>query len=141
MSCTGAPPKWHLAIRASGTTWRVASEVSADWQRQRRPAIGPSPSTRHNTHVSAAIGTARPAGEANHLGELKALLSRPSVDYRARLFLGYALAKELDDMGHFDEAFHWFAAAAKARRSRLSYDVTTDEHKLSRIAEAYPREA
>jgi tetratricopeptide (TPR) repeat protein len=81
------------------------------------------------------------SGEANHVGELKALLSRPSVDYRARLFLGYALAKELDDMGHFDEAFHWFAAAAKARRSRLSYDVTTDERKLSRIAEAYPREA
>ena len=81
------------------------------------------------------------SSEANHLGELKALLSRPSVDYRARLFLGYALAKELDDMGHFDEAFHWFAAAAKARRSRLSYDVTTDERKLSRIAEAYPREA
>jgi Tfp pilus assembly protein PilF len=79
--------------------------------------------------------------EANHVGELEALLARPSVDHRALLFLGYALAKELDDVGRFDEAFHWFATAAKARRSRLTYAVTTDERKLSRIAEVYPHEA
>ena len=68
------------------------------------------------------------------------MLAGPSVDYRARLFLGYALAKELDDLGHFDEAFQWFSAAATARRSRLSYDVTADEHKLARITEVYLRE-
>jgi hypothetical protein len=79
--------------------------------------------------------------EANHVSELEALLARPSVNYRARLFLGYALAKELDDVGRFDEAFHWFATAAKARRTRLAYDVRTDEGKLARIAAAYPPEA
>jgi hypothetical protein len=81
------------------------------------------------------------SAEANHISELEALLSPPHTEHRARLFLGYALAKELDDVGRFDEAFHWFAAAAKARRTRLAYDVTTDERKLSRIAEVYPREA
>ncbi len=80
------------------------------------------------------------SSDANHLRELKALLARSSVDYRARLFLGYALAKELDDLGHFDEAFYWFSEAAKARRSRLSYDVAADERKLARIKEVYPRE-
>jgi tetratricopeptide (TPR) repeat protein len=55
-----------------------------------------------------------------------------------RVFLGYALAKELDDVGRFDEAFHWFATAASARRSRLAYDVATDEHKLERIADVFP---
>ena len=78
--------------------------------------------------------------QANHLDELQALLARPDPGHRAQMFLGYALGKELDDLGRFDEAFHWFATAAGARRSRLSYDVATDERKLERIAECYPPE-
>jgi tetratricopeptide (TPR) repeat protein len=79
------------------------------------------------------------APEANHIDELEAQLARPDVEYRARVFLGYALAKEFDDVGRFDEAFRWFAAAAHTRRARLAYDVATDERKLRRIAEVYPR--
>jgi tetratricopeptide (TPR) repeat protein len=75
--------------------------------------------------------------DANHVGALEAELDRRATDYRARVFLGYALAKELDDLGRFDDAFRWFHAAATARRARLDYDVATDERKLSRIAEVY----
>jgi tetratricopeptide (TPR) repeat protein len=77
---------------------------------------------------------------ANHIEELQAQLTRAGDDYRALVFLGYALGKELDDVGRFDEAFHWFATAAKARRSRLVYDVATDEGKLRRIAEVFTRD-
>jgi tetratricopeptide (TPR) repeat protein len=77
--------------------------------------------------------------QANHIEELKAHLVRPDVEHRARVLLGYALAKELDDIGQFDDAFHWFGIAAAARRSRLAYEVATDERKLMRIAEVYPR--
>lgn len=79
--------------------------------------------------------------QANHIEELEARLARPDADYRARVFLGYALAKELDDVGRFDDAFRRFSAAAQARRARLAYDVATDERKLSCIAEAYPRDS
>jgi hypothetical protein len=72
--------------------------------------------------------------------ELEQLLARHAGDYRAELFLGYALAKELDDLDRFDEAFAWFARAAGARRSRLNYDVKADEAKLQRIAAVYTRE-
>lgn len=75
--------------------------------------------------------------EANHIDELQALLARANLEERARVFLGYALAKELDDVGRFDAAFHWFAAAAAARRSRLAYAVAADEHKLRRIEEVF----
>jgi tetratricopeptide (TPR) repeat protein len=78
--------------------------------------------------------------QENHVAELQAHLQRAAADYRARLFLGYALAKELDDLGRFDEAFHWFAAAARTRRERLAYDVAVDERKLARIAEVYRHE-
>jgi tetratricopeptide (TPR) repeat protein len=79
--------------------------------------------------------------EANHVAELESQLARPDLEHRARVFLGFALGKELDDLGRFDAAFHWFATAARARRSRLAYDVATDERKLERIAACYPREA
>jgi tetratricopeptide (TPR) repeat protein len=76
---------------------------------------------------------------ANHVGELQARLARAGHDHRAVVFLGYALAKELDDLQRFDEAFRWFAAAASTRRAHLAYEVLTDERKLGRIAEAFPR--
>jgi len=76
--------------------------------------------------------------QGNHIDELTALLTGPNIQYRAQIFLGYALAKELDDVGRFDEAFRWFAIAAKSRRERLAYDVATDERKLRRITKCYP---
>jgi tetratricopeptide (TPR) repeat protein len=79
--------------------------------------------------------------EANHIDELQARLARTGPDHRAQLFLGYALAKELDDLQRFDEAFHWFATAAKARRSHLNYDIAADEGKLRRIAQVFSRDA
>jgi tetratricopeptide (TPR) repeat protein len=78
--------------------------------------------------------------ESNHIAELQEKLTRADLEHRARVFLGFAIAKELDDLQRFDEAFHWFASAASARRSRLAYDVSADEHKLGRIAEVFPRE-
>jgi hypothetical protein len=79
--------------------------------------------------------------DANHVEQLQALLTHPELSFQGRLFLGYALGKELDDLQRFDEAFHWFSTAASARRSRLQYDIGADELKLRRIAAVYPAEA
>ncbi len=76
--------------------------------------------------------------EANHVASLQALLARPGLEDRARVFLGYALGKELDDLQRFQEAFRWFSEAATTRRRHLSYDVAVDEDKLQRIAAAFP---
>lgn len=78
---------------------------------------------------------------ANHVAQLQRELARPGLEDRARVFLGYALGKELDDLGRYAEAFEHFAAAASTRRRHLSYDVAVDEHKLRRIAEVFPRDS
>jgi tetratricopeptide (TPR) repeat protein len=75
---------------------------------------------------------------ANHIEELQSKLSCPEIGDRARVLLGYALAKELDDLQRFDEAFHWFAEAASTRRRHLAYDVGVDERKMQRIKETFP---
>ncbi|HTC17319.1 MAG TPA: sulfotransferase [Steroidobacteraceae bacterium] len=80
------------------------------------------------------------SADSNHIEELTTLLRGGVAEYRAQVLLGYALAKELDDIGRYDEAFRWFAVAAQARRSRLAYDVATDEGKLRRVAEVYPQQ-
>jgi tetratricopeptide (TPR) repeat protein len=80
------------------------------------------------------------ADDANHIEELRSRLAGPRIDVDGKIFLGYAPAKELDDVRRFDEAFHCFAAAAAARRGRTKYDVARDEQVLRRIAETYPRE-
>jgi len=75
----------------------------------------------------------------NHVEAMRQALARRPEEYRARLFLGYALGKELDDLERFDDAFSCFALAARARREQLDYDVVTDERKLQRIADVYDR--
>jgi tetratricopeptide (TPR) repeat protein len=77
--------------------------------------------------------------QANHLDELRRRLDHAPADDLARMFLGYALAKELDDLGEYDEAFRWYAQAAAARRKRLAYDVAVDEQKLAAIEAAFPK--
>jgi tetratricopeptide (TPR) repeat protein len=79
--------------------------------------------------------------QANHIEELQTQLAGAGKDAGAVKFLAYALAKELDDVRRFDEAFHWFAAGARACRSQMTYDIAEDERKLRRIAEVYPRDA
>jgi hypothetical protein len=76
----------------------------------------------------------------NHVGELQSLLAGASADERALVPLGYALAKELDDLGNYDDAFKWLSSAAQTRRRLLSYDVAVDEEKIHRITEAYSLE-
>jgi tetratricopeptide (TPR) repeat protein len=77
------------------------------------------------------------AQESNHIVDLERRLADPRLDIHGRIFLGYALAKELDDVQRFDDAFRWFAAAAKLRRSQLRYDVAGDERRLQRIAAVF----
>jgi tetratricopeptide (TPR) repeat protein len=78
---------------------------------------------------------------ANHVGSLRRELTRSGLESPARVLLGYALGKELDDLGQYEEAFKWFALAASTRRRQLAYDVAEEERKLERIIEAYPRGA
>jgi tetratricopeptide (TPR) repeat protein len=75
---------------------------------------------------------------ANHVAQLRREVSRSDLDDNARILLGYALGKELDDLEQYDDAFESFALGASARRRQLAYDVRIDEHKLRRIIEAFP---
>jgi hypothetical protein len=125
------PRFWYNLAGSERSLGRLAeAEAACDRSIAIDPAQYPTYLLRSELRVQSR--------EANHIAELQTQLARSNPEHRARVFLGYALAKELDDLGRFDEAFQWFAAAAAARRSRLAYEAAADERKLARIAEVYP---
>lgn len=124
------PRFWYNLACSERSLGRLAeAEAACDRAIALDPAQYPSYLLRSELRVQAP--------DANHVSELQTLLARPDLEYQGRLFVGYALAKELDDLNRFDEAFRWFSEAARSRRSRLQYDIAADELKLRRIAEVY----
>jgi len=124
------PRFWYnLASSERGFGRLAEAEKACDRAIALDPAQYPSYLLRSELRVQSR--------DANHVGALESILAREGIDDRARMFLGYALGKELDDLQRFDEAFRWFQEAAATRRRHLSYDVSVDERKLQRIKEAF----
>lgn len=76
--------------------------------------------------------------ERNHLDELQALLRRPELDWRGDIQIRYALAKECEDLGRYEEAFEHLESGARRRREHLRYDVAVDVATVEWIAKSYP---
>jgi tetratricopeptide (TPR) repeat protein len=124
---------YNLACSERSLGQLADAEAACDRAIALDPAQYPSYLLRSELRVQAS--------DANHVEELQTLLARPDLGYQGKLFVGYALAKELDDLNRFDEAFRWFSEAARARRARLQYEIAADELKLRRIAEVYPADS
>jgi tetratricopeptide (TPR) repeat protein len=123
---------WYSLARTERSLGRlVHAEVACD----RCIAVDPGQFPTYLLRSELRVQTA----DANHLDELRDRLRHARSVVDAVVYLGYALAKELDDLGQFDEAFGWFTTAARARRSQLQYDVASDERTLRQIAAAFPR--
>jgi Sulfotransferase family len=72
----------------------------------------------------------------NHIPELRALLDRLG-DRAAAIPAGFALAKELEDVGHYAESFARVAVANARVHSRLRYDVAEDTAVLQELRKTH----
>ncbi len=75
--------------------------------------------------------------ENNHVAELEVALARSDSSPPARVALGYALAKELEDLGRHEDSFVALSAAAATRRRQLSYRVEEDLAAMEQIARQF----
>lgn len=73
----------------------------------------------------------------NHVVELRQALSRGETEWRSEVQLRFALAKELEDLGHYRESFEQRQAGASLRRRHTRYDVQTDIDAIDRIIEVF----
>lgn len=82
-------------------------------------------------------GFRKQTGARNHVGRLRAVHDRaaPGLD---RLVTGYALAKELEDVGLADEALERLVTINAAHRARLDYDFARDAAIFDAVEAAWP---
>jgi tetratricopeptide (TPR) repeat protein len=62
----------------------------------------------------------------NHIDELRQLIDRPHSPARSAALVHYALAKELEDVGHFDQSFPVLKRGAELYRGTLSVDISEE---------------
>lgn len=76
----------------------------------------------------------------NHVAELRQLAQWLPADSPHAIPLCYALAKEYEDLGQYDDAFAQLQRGASRRRRSLSYQVADDEAVMRAIAEVFSAE-
>jgi tetratricopeptide (TPR) repeat protein len=78
------------------------------------------------------------SADANHIDELEALVARGIADWRGEVQVRYALAKEYEDLGKYQQSFRHLRQGAAKRREHMRYDVATDAATFGWIIDAYP---
>jgi tetratricopeptide (TPR) repeat protein len=86
----------------------------------------------------ATLRSQRP--DRNHVAQIERALSQTVLPPHGRVALGYALAKELEDLGRYSESFSALSVAATTRRHHLSYSVQDDLRTMQEIARGFDQE-
>ncbi len=79
----------------------------------------------------------RQTTERNHVDELERLLGGEIKDDRDRVQLGYAVAKELEDLGEAKRSFDHLKAGSDLRRKLMKYDVERDLETIEAIKRTF----
>lgn len=75
-------------------------------------------------HLRSATRTA--TAEINHIADLQQRLAQPALQPQDAVGAGFALAKELEDIGQYQAAFVALRQAASCKRQQLQYDAATE---------------
>ena len=75
---------------------------------------------------SALVSLSRQTPERNYLARLKQLFGEHQADPDRALQIGHAIAKTLEDLGHYEDSFDWLVRAKRAKREALGYQRETD---------------
>jgi tetratricopeptide (TPR) repeat protein len=73
----------------------------------------------------------------NHVAELEGVMAAPGLPPAGEVGVGFALAKELEDLGRHSESFATLTRAAAARRRLMSYRVDEDIAAMTLIARTF----
>jgi hypothetical protein len=83
---------------------------------------------RHPDHqrFHYELARLRTATDLEHVVRMKAVLTKSALPPPGNIFLYYAIGKELEDLGLWDEAFEYYELGGNAAKSVSPYDVETD---------------
>lgn len=73
----------------------------------------------------------------NHIARLERLRDGPRLNDRGRLLIGFALAKEYEDLGDHAKSFDRLTEACELKRASIDYDVQQDILPLRQLEELF----
>ncbi|MGH8290892.1 MAG: tetratricopeptide repeat-containing sulfotransferase family protein [Steroidobacteraceae bacterium] len=100
--------------------------------------IAKEPSNAYAYYTRADLRTQSPA--SNHVAEMIDALDKHVRHVGDRILLCYATGKELDDLGDYRLAFHYFKRGADAQRKLFTYNVGDDTAVITRMIEQHTPE-
>ena len=124
--------RYNLAMAQRMTGELVQAEANLDHYLSVHPYDGEA----HN----ARSGLRRQTPTSNHVDELEARLSSCGPR-RATVGLGYALAKELEDLEEYSRSFMHLSRAAHQHRAMLRYQVADDLEALDTLRRRHTQDS
>ena len=91
-----------------------------------------NPSHQRFHYELAQLAAAR---DLQHVEQMKAVLTQSALPPKDNIFLYYAIGKELEDLGLWDEAYEYYERGGNAVKSVSPYDVETDIRLIDAIIE------
>ena len=92
-----------------------------------------------NAQVHWLAARAETAGSSAHIEQMRAALENTEA-LQDRAYLNYAIGKECEDLGNWDEAFAAWQAGAAAKRELVAWDEESDERLFSVLARTYTKD-
>jgi Sulfotransferase family/Tetratricopeptide repeat len=86
-------------------------------------------------HLRSSLRRQTP--DSHHVDQLERALSVGMSNWRGAVQVGFALAKELEDIGRYRDSFACLVRAAKLKRRNTKYDVRQDLSTLEAIRAAF----
>ena len=77
----------------------------------------------------------------NNVEHLRSTLMRPQIRRQDAISTYFALAKELEDIGEYQESFAALSEGNRIKRSTLAYDVRNDVDAMQKVMTHFSREA
>jgi tetratricopeptide (TPR) repeat protein len=123
-------PQHREAQRGLAFAYRAVGDLARAAQATER-ALEFDPHDYELVHLRSAL---RPqTAVSNHVPALKSLLADGIKGWRGAVHVGYAIAKELEDLGDYERSFSYLHAAATLKRRRTLYDLQADLSMLEQI--------
>ncbi|MFT7688859.1 MAG: tetratricopeptide (TPR) repeat protein [Candidatus Azotimanducaceae bacterium] len=95
------------------------------------------PNHQRNHYHLARLDRAKDDG---HIKKMKSVLENTQLAPSMNVFIHYALAKELEDLGRWDESYQHYELAGDGATSVANYDIEQDEILLEKITEVCSEE-
>jgi len=90
------------------------------------------PQHQRNHYHLAQLERAR---DRTHVEQMLAVLESTRLPPERNIFLYYALGKELEDLGEWDEAFRYYRMGGDAANRAANYDVAADVALINKVIE------